>query len=133
MQSVELQILEGVVSLGTIVLGAAGTYLTTKVKKLVDSHLSAKNAEVANNVIDGLTSIADAVVQKFNQTVVSDAKTNGVFTPQLAQSVKKDAIAAVMTQGSALIQLGQGVIGDVQQLVASLIEQSVVINKVPKA
>lgn len=124
-----MKILESALSLLTLLVGSAVTYLTSKSKKLVDSHLNNKQSALANNVISGLASIANAVVQEFNQKVVVDAKKNGVFTPQLALAVKEDAVLAVKSQGAALLKLGESVLGNMDALVSTLVEQAVVKNK----
>lgn len=123
--SIELHILESLLSLLTVVIGSLISAFVPKIKKSVDAHLTAKQALIANHVINGLATISEAVVMDFNQRIVSDAKTNGVFTPQLAASVKKDAVAAVMSQSEALRSLGTSTLGDVESLIGSLIEQAV--------
>ncbi|MCF8566338.1 hypothetical protein LLE49_16575 [Alicyclobacillus tolerans] len=132
MNDVELQILQSLLSLLTLVVGTALSILLPKLKKSVDAHLTEKQAAIANHVLDGLGSIAEAVVQDFNQRVVTQAKTNGNFTQELAQQVKQDAIAAVKDQGSSLLQLGQSTIGNVENLIASLVEQAVVKHHVDR-
>lgn len=129
----ELQILEALLSLLTVVVGAVVSVYSPKIKQVIDAHLSAKEAMIANHVIDGLGSISEAVVQEFNQKVVVDSKANGVFTNALAQSIKKDAIQSVKDQGSPLISLGDGVIGNIDDLISGLVEKAVVNNHVPTA
>lgn len=124
--SLEAQIVSGLAGLLSLVVSALLAYLGPKAKTFLDAHLSAKGAEIANTVIDGLAAIAEAVVQDFNQRIVAEAKAHGVWGPQLAQSVKNDAVAAVKSQGAALIALGQEVLGDMDSLVSSLIETAVV-------
>ncbi|GMA64941.1 hypothetical protein NZD89_06035 [Alicyclobacillus fastidiosus] len=106
MQGLEIKIVEGLLDLLIIAVIIGLLYSRPQIKKIVDAHLSAQQAAVANNVIDGLANIAEAVVQDFNQRIVASAKANGVFTPQLAQSVKQDAIQAVLSQGAGLISVG---------------------------
>ena len=124
--SVEVQILQDVTSAAVLAIGSALTYVTTKV---VPKYVHTKTAQTA---LDGLTQIAQSVVSDFNQKVVADAKANGVFTPQLAQAVKADAVQAVMSQGANLAALAQKSVGDVSGLVNSLIEQSVARAKIVK-
>lgn len=121
MATVEVQILQGVASVGGLAISAGITYLVNAINKNVKS-------KSAQDIITGLGSIADSVVQDFNQKVVSQAKANGVFTPQLAASVKQDAVQAVLSQGSALVKLGEKSVGNMQALVSSLIEQAVARN-----
>jgi hypothetical protein len=121
----ELKILESLVSLLTILIGAGISALAPKLKRIVTAHASAKEAQLVSHVVDGLSAIAEAVVQDFNQRVVADAKKSGVFTPELAQSVKQDAVTSVLSQAGPLVSLAEQVIGDVPQLVASLVEQAV--------
>jgi len=122
--SVEVQILEDVISAFGLAFGTGVTYLTTKV---VPKYIHSKTAA---NAIDGLAQIADSVVQQFNQTVVNDAKAQGVFNAALAQKVKQDAVQAVLAQGANLAELASKTVGNVQSLVESLVEQAVAKYKV---
>lgn len=129
MNGAEAQIVQGLLGLLTAGVTAAVGYFTPKLKKIADAHLNTTQANQANAIITGLGNIAQSVVSDFNQKVVNDLKSNGLFTAQAAADVKADAIAAVKSQGASLIQLGQGVLGDVDGLVSSLIEQAVVAAK----
>jgi triphosphoribosyl-dephospho-CoA synthetase len=129
MNQLELQVLETLLSLLVLVVGTVITTFVPKIKAVVDKHLTAKEAQIFNHVVDGLAVIANAVVQQINQTVVRDAKAAGKFDAALAQKVREDAIAAVKQQGSALIDLGKHVVADVDGLIASLIEEAVAHNK----
>ncbi|WP_062306526.1 hypothetical protein [Alicyclobacillus sendaiensis] len=121
--SVEVQILEDVLSAFGLAVGAALTYLTTKV---VPKYI---HSQAAQNAIDGLASIAESVVAQFNQTIVADAKAKGVWNAALAAKVKQDAVKAVLSQGANLVKLAQKVVGDVPELVSTLIEQAVASKK----
>lgn len=125
MQSFELQVLTAVLSLFVTGIGALIAAYVPKLKAIVDKHLTSKQADVAKTVIDGLSSIVQTVVADFDQRVVSDAKKNGVFTPELAANVKDAAVKAVIAQAPNLIALGQTAIGDVQALIPQLVEQAV--------
>jgi hypothetical protein len=129
MSQLELQVLDALLSLLVIVVGAVISIFVPKIKAVVDKHLTAKEAQIFNHVVDGLAVIANAVVQQFNQTVVHDAKAAGKFDAALAQKVKADAIDAVKKQGSTLIELGKSVVTDVDGLISSLIEEAVAHNK----
>ena len=129
-QSIELTLLQGLLSLFVVLIGALLSAFIPKLKQMVDAHLSAKQALVANQVMDGLAKISEAVVQDFNQRVVADAKANGVFSPLVAASVKKDAVNAVMSQSGALRTLGSSTLGDVEGIIGSLIEQVVLKNHI---
>jgi hypothetical protein len=128
--SIESQIVSGLTGFLSLVVSAGFAYLVPRLQKMIDAHVNAKTATVANSVIAGLSSIAQAVVQDFNQKVVADAKAAGAWTPQLAQSVKADAIAAVKSQGAALVALGKSVSVDVEPLIESLIEQAVALHHI---
>ncbi|MCL6454382.1 MAG: hypothetical protein K6T78_12290 [Alicyclobacillus sp.] len=131
---IEQQIVSGLVGLLTLVLSAGITWATRKASALIAAHTSAKTAETATTALQGLSTIATSVVQDFNQRVVSDAKKTGVWTPQLAQQVKADAVAAVKAQGGALIRLAAQTVGSTDDLVGTLLEQAVSQNKnVPSA
>jgi hypothetical protein len=123
--SVELQILQAALSIIVLLVGGLISAFVPKLKKTIDTHLGLRQAAIAKHVVDGLAQIAEAVVSDFNQRVVADAKENGVFTPQLASSIKADAIEAVLQQGATLAQLGEDVLGDMRSLVSTLVEQAV--------
>jgi hypothetical protein len=96
--------------------------VTPKIRKLIESHTTAKTATVANDAIAGLTKIVESVVADFNQRIVSDVKAKGGWTPELADQVKKDAEAAVKSQGAQFIKY---IDGDTEALISTLIEQAV--------
>lgn len=120
-----MDILHALLGILSAAVTAIISYFATRLKSAVDAHLTTKQAQIFNHVVNGLSQIADMTVSDFNQRVVTDAKTQGVFTPALAKSVKADAVAVVKSQGSALISLAGSSISDIDQLVSSLIEQSV--------
>lgn len=99
--------------------------ITPKIKKLIESHTTAKNATIANDAIDGLTKIVESVVSDFNQRIVTDVKAKGGWTPELAEQIKNDAIDAVKEQGAAFIKLSGQTANDVEALISTLIEQAV--------
>jgi len=129
-KQIELQVVQAI--LGLLAAGAtwAVSYLTPRAKAWLDAHIGERNATVANLVVDGLGKIASHVVQDFNQRIVSDAKSNGAWTPQLAASVKADAVRSVLDQGSSLIEVGQSAVGNMQGLVGALVEQAVMTHHV---
>lgn len=133
LNGLELKILEGLLSLFVIAVGTVITKYGPIVKKWIDKHLPKHDAQTANTIIDGLSKIAEATVQDFNQRVVHDAKRNGVFTPQLAQSVKQDAVKAIEAHGSGLVKLGKESLGDVESLIGPLVEQYVTKHHIPTA
>lgn len=122
LQSIELDILQTLLSLLSLVVSAGILYIGPKLKAFI-------GAAAANMITNVLSSIVESVVNDFNQRIVAQAKADGAFTPQLAKSVKQDAIEAVLDQGGALIKLGSLVLGDVEQLVSSQIEKAVVKYK----
>jgi len=124
-QSLELQVVQGLLGLLLAATTAGIGYVAPRVKRWLSAHSTAQVAGVAGKVIDGLSTIAEAVVQDFNQRVVLDAKKQGTWTPQLAASVKADALVAVRDQGAQLVALGQSVVGNMDGLIASLVEQVV--------
>jgi ribosome-binding protein aMBF1 (putative translation factor) len=99
--------------------------ITPKIKKFLETHTTAKTATVANNVLDGLSKITESVVSDFNQRVVNDSKSKGAWTPQLAEQIKMDAVAAIKNQGSSFIRLAEKTAGDMEPLISTLIEQAV--------
>jgi len=129
MNGLESQIVQGAAGLLTLTVTLVITMLTGRAKRWISAHSSAKAADVATTVIDGLGSIAEAVVSDFNQRVVTQAKAAGTWTPALAASVKADAIRAVADQGGQLVALGQSVVGNMSGLVSSLVEGAVARSK----
>lgn len=125
MNALETQVVQALLGLLMAGTTVAIGYIAPRAKRWVSTHATAKAADVATSVIDGLSAIAETVVQDFNQRVVVDAKKAGTFTPALAASVKADAVRAVLDQGSSLVGLGRSVVGNVDALVASLVEQAV--------
>lgn len=128
LQTVELQIVQGLLALFLAFVTAGIGYVTPHVKAWFQAHMSATYATMATNAFTGLGQIAENVVQDFNQRVVTDAKANGMWTPALAASVKKDAVAAVKDQGAALYKL-VGNLGNADAMVEALVEQSVAKHK----
>jgi hypothetical protein len=106
-------------------LTAAIGYITPKIKALIQAHTSAKTAVVATDALDGLTKIVVSVVSDFNQRIVDDTKSKGAWTPQLAEQVKDDAVAAVKAQGASFIKLSGKTSDEIDSLVSTLIEQAV--------
>ncbi len=129
MNGLETQIVQGLAGLLTAVVTGVVAYALPKAKMWLTHHTNVQQAQLATTVLNGLGRIADGVVSSFNQSVVSDAKATGKWTPELAAQVKADAVKAVQAQGAALIQLGSNVIGNVPQVIGSLVEQAVVANK----
>jgi hypothetical protein len=125
----EAQIVQALAGLLVAVVTALVSAAVPKLKAWMNNHLSAQQATVANDVLTGLASITQSVVQNFTQTVVNDAKTTGTWTPELMAQVKADAVKAVQSQGSTLVTLGNKVIGDVPALIGTLVEQAVAQQK----
>jgi hypothetical protein len=128
-QDLGVQVLTAVLSVLVAGVGAVVVSFMPKIKDAVDKHLSTSQADIANRVIDGLSSIAQTVVADFNQRVVSDAKAKGAFTSEFAASVKEEAVKAVIAQAPELIALGKSAIGDIECLIPQLIEQAVLKAK----
>jgi len=124
-QQLEMQIVQALLGLLVAGVTAAVGALVPRARTFFAAHTSAAHATQANAVIAGLGSIAESVVQDFNQRIVTDAKKNGVWGAQLASSVKRDAVAAVMDQGANLVALGGKVLGNAEGLVGVLVEQAV--------
>lgn len=129
MQDLGVQVLSAVLSLLVAGVGALITAFVPKIKLAADKHLSSSQADIANKVLDGLSSIAETVVADFNQRVVADAKAKGAFTSELAARVKDDAVKSVIAQAPELISLGEQAIGNIKALIPQLIEQAVLKAK----
>ncbi len=125
----EAQIVQALAGLMVAVVTALVSAAVPKLKTWLNNHLSAQQATVANDVLSGLASITQSVVQNFTQTVVTSAKAAGTWTPEMMAQVKADAVKAVQSQGSALVALGNKVIGDVPALIGTLVEQAVAQQK----
>lgn len=115
----ELQIVQALLGLLSLLASAGVAYLSPHLKAWFKGRIAAF-------VIDTLGKIAENVVADFNQRVVSDAKKQGVFNAQLATTVKNDAIAAVKSQASSVIALGNKFVGDMQGQIGAAIEKAVV-------
>lgn len=131
--NVEAQLIQAVLAVLGMTVTSLITYFTPRLIRLVDSHIQAKHAALANDVLRGLSVIAESVVHQFNQNVVDSAKASGTFTASLGASVKRDAIQAVLSQSSALTNLGAQTLGDIETLVSSMIEHAVVGSKESRA
>ena len=127
--ALQTQIVQDLAGLLMAVVTAGVGYLGVKAKAWLHSHTNAQVAATGNSVIDGLSKIVDSVVQDFNSTVVNDAKLKGSWTPAMGAQVKQDAIAAVKSQASNLLALGQSTLGNVDSMIGSLIEQFVAKHK----
>lgn len=127
--TLQTQIVQDLAGLLMAVVTAGMGYLGVKAKAWLHSHTNAQVAATGNSVIDGLSKIVDSVVQDFNQTIVNPAKSNGTWNASIGAQVKQDAIAAVKSQASNLLALGQSTLGNVDSMIGSLIEQFVAKHK----
>src|SRR5579875_302281 len=123
--SLESQFVEALSGLLYASATAGIAVITPKIKNFILAHTQEKTAAVANNAIDGLSKIAMSVVADFNQRIVADTKADKAWTPELAEKIKKDAIAAVKSQGGPFIQLIGTTEDDVVNLISTLIEHAV--------
>ncbi|AFK87690.1 hypothetical protein Tsac_2837 [Thermoanaerobacterium phage THSA-485A] len=128
LNQIELEVVQALLGLLVVVVGTAIVRGIPLLEAYLDKKIGTQQAEMANKVIDGLSTIVSAVVQQFNQTVVEDAKKEGKFDAALAAKVKADAINAVKAQGANLVALGKNCLGDVEKLIDNLIEQEVANN-----
>jgi len=106
--SLETQLIQALSALVYIVAIAGITYVTPKIKKFLEVHT---NAKTATTVTDEFSKIAESVVNDFNARIVNDTKSRQAWNPQLAQTIKNDAIASVKTQ--------------IEPLLSTLIEEAV--------
>jgi hypothetical protein len=109
--SLESQFIQALSALAYIVAIAGITYVTPKIKKFLEVHIDAKNVPAVDSALDEITKVAETVVTDFNTRIVNDAKSRQAWSPQLAQTIKNDAIASVKTQ--------------IEPLLSTLIEQAV--------
>ena len=123
--SLETQFVQALGGLLFATITAGIGVVTPKVKKLIESHTTAKESSIASDIIDGLSKIAESVVSDFNQRIVNDEKTKNGWTPQLAEQTKKDAIEAVKAQGAPFIKLSKKTALEIEPLISTLIEQAV--------
>ena len=126
---IQTQVVQDLAGLLAATVTAGVAYLSVKAKAWLHAHTNAQVAATGNSVVDGLSKIVDSVVQDFNSTVVNDAKLNGTWTAAMGAQVKQDAIAAVKSQASNLLALGQSALGNVDSLIGSMIEQFVANHK----
>jgi hypothetical protein len=123
--SFETQFVQTLGGLLSVTATTAIGIITPKIKKLIESHTSAKNATIANDALDGLTKIVESVVSDFNQRIVADVKSKGGWTPELAAQTKLDALAAVKAQGASFIAFVGKSKEEAESLISTLIEQAV--------
>lgn len=127
--NIETQLVQAFTGLLSVALTAGIGIITPKIKKFIETHTTAKTAKVANDVVDGLAKVSEAVVADFNQRIVTDVKAKGGWTPELAVQTKLDAIAAIKSQGSAFIALTKKTESELEPLISTLIEQAIVKAK----
>jgi hypothetical protein len=123
--SFETQLVQALGGLLSITATTAIGIITPKIKKLIESHTTAKNATIANDAIDGLTKIVESVVSDFNQRIVTDVKSKGGWTPELAGQIKNDAIDAIKEQGVSFIKISGQSGKEIDSMISTLIEQAV--------
>ena len=109
--SLESQLIQALSALVYIVAIAGITYVTPKIKRFLEVHIDAKNVPVVESTVDEISKVAESVVNDFNNRIVNDTKSRQAWNPQLAQTIKNDAIASVKTQ--------------IEPLLSTLIEQAV--------
>lgn len=132
MMSLESQFVEALSGLLYASATAGIAVITPKIKDFIKAHTKEKTTAIACNALDGLSKIAQSVVTDFNQRIVVDSKSNKVmqkWTPELAEQIKKDAVAAVLSQGSAFVNLIGKTAEDTEPLISTLIEQAVLKSK----
>jgi hypothetical protein len=130
--SIESQFVEALSGLLYASATAGIAVITPKIKDFVKAHTKEKTVTVAFNALDGLAKIAQSVVTDFNQRIVANAKANKAmqaWTPELAKQIKKDAVAAVLSQGSCFIKLFDKTSEEMVPLISVLIEQAVSKSK----
>lgn len=103
--------------------------LTPRIKSYIQAHTDAKTATVVVDSLNTLNKITESVVADFTQRMVSDVKTKGGWTPELANQVKANAVSAIKEQGAQLIPLLEKEVGNVEKLIESTIEQVVLKSK----
>lgn len=85
---------------------------------LVDSYL---------NLVDRIT---ETTVAGLQQSTVDVLKTNGAFDLETAKTVKIHAVEQVKAQlGTAKVELGRKILGDLDALIGQLVESNVKLNK----
>lgn len=123
--SIETQFVQALGGLLCATATAGIGVITPKIKKLIVSHTTAKNATIANDALDGLTKIVESVVTDFNQRVVTDVKAKGGWTSELADQIKNDAIDAIKEQGASFIKISGQSGKEIESMISTLIEQAV--------
>lgn len=100
-----------------------------KAEQFVDSHLPPSQAASVDAFLETVDHLAENAVQDFNTALVSDMKSKGAFTKELGQSVKKDAIDAVMNNlGPLKDQFGAELVA-LEPLIGGYIEKHVRLAK----
>lgn len=120
---IEMQAVQALLGVLVGVLTGGIMYLAQHAKASLKAHASAKYAEQGNHIIDGLDKIAESTVQALYQRVVSDAQKNGLFTPELLQSVKQDAIDTIKQSLPLVISPVSQAIAGTDPLILSLVDK----------
>lgn len=120
---VELQAVQALVGILAAALTAGIGYLATHAKASLQAHASAKYAEQGDHLIDALDKIAESTIQGLNQRVVADAQKNGLFTPELLQSVKQDAIDTIKASLPLVVSPVSQTIAGTDPLILSLVDK----------
>jgi hypothetical protein len=122
--------------LATAGLSIAGTALimlmrdgVKKVEEKVATYLPQDEALNVNDFLDTVERIAEMVVADTNQRIVSGLKAQGLFTPEVAASVKQAAVQDVMNNLGPLKEKAVGLIGPLERIVEQAIEKCVVAVK----
>ncbi|WP_026975763.1 hypothetical protein [Alicyclobacillus contaminans] len=123
--TIETEVVQALSGILVAAITASLAWVSNHVKAYLAAHTDAKIAETASNAVDKLQQIAEAVVEDFNQKIVADAKANGVWNKNLADTVRKEALQAVLDQGAAFAGVLKSAGTDVEGLVLSFINSYV--------
>ncbi|GIM47055.1 hypothetical protein DNHGIG_26040 [Collibacillus ludicampi] len=100
-----------------------------KIEEKIAPYIPPDAEPSVNDILDTVERIAEMVVADTNQRIVSGLKAQGLFTPEVAASVKQAAVQEVLANLGPLKEKAVGLIGPLERIVEQAIEKHVVLAK----
>jgi len=117
------------IAIVTVLATMAGRYLATGIARLdaeAEQKLNAHQAGMVRHLLDLSRTLVQDAVEAAAQTLVLDAKSAGTWSPQLAEQVKGDVLAAVRAKlGPDLTNLASEFKLDLTAILDDMVETSV--------
>lgn len=117
---------KALVDIAVAVLIAVGGLLVAYIGKLTEQAAARVKNEKLDSLIYRVSGIVQRVVDELQQTTVDALKAKGEFTPEVAATIKAQAVAKVKAiLGEESIGLAKEVLGDLDALISALIESAI--------